>query len=169
MARQSFRHFLITLKSARSLASPAAIRASTSARKSFSCSATAALSASMAAAQFALEPTARNSKRLPVKAKGEVRLRSVLSSRISGMVPTPSFISFFALMMIPLSKSAFSISFSASVSCDPRKTEMIAGGASLAPKRCAFVAEIIEALSKPLWRCTAINTFTKKVTNSKFW
>ena len=33
----------------------------------------------MAEAQFASEPTARNSKRLPEKANGEVRLRSVLS------------------------------------------------------------------------------------------
>ena len=31
-------------------------------------------------AELASEPTARNSKRLPVKANGEVRLRSVLSS-----------------------------------------------------------------------------------------
>src|SRR5690554_7625162 len=38
-------------------------------------------------AQLAEEPTARYSKRLPVKAKGEVRLRSVLSSKISGILP----------------------------------------------------------------------------------
>ncbi len=42
-------------------------------------SATAVFSAIIALAQLASEPTARNSKRLPVKAKGEVRLRSVLS------------------------------------------------------------------------------------------
>lgn len=37
-----------------------------------------------------LEPTARNSKRLPVKAKGEVRLRSPGSLGNSGRVSTPS-------------------------------------------------------------------------------
>ena len=36
-----------------------------------------ALMSIMAAAQLADEPAARNSKRLPVKANGEVRLRSV--------------------------------------------------------------------------------------------
>ena len=38
------------------------------------------------------EPTARNSKRLPVKAKGEVRLRSPGSFGNSGRVSTPRFI-----------------------------------------------------------------------------
>ena len=37
-------------------------------------------------AQLAEEPTARNSNLFPVKAKGEVRLRSVLSSINSGML-----------------------------------------------------------------------------------
>ena len=143
-------HLRITLKRARSLASPPAISASTSALKSMSCSATAALRANMAAPQLADEPTARNSKRFPVKANGEVRLRSVLSSRISGMCDTPNFISFLALMMIPLSSSAFSISLSACVICVPRKMEMMAGGASLAPNRWALVAEIIEAFRRPL-------------------
>ena len=45
----------------------------------------------MAAAQLEEEPAARNSKRFPVKAKGEVRLRSVVSSKISGIRPIPSF------------------------------------------------------------------------------
>ena len=40
----------------------------------------------MALAQFAEEPTARNSNLFPVNAKGEVRLRSVLSSNNSGML-----------------------------------------------------------------------------------
>ena len=42
-----------------------------------SSSATAALSTIIASAQLSDAPTARSSKRLPVKAKGEVRLRSV--------------------------------------------------------------------------------------------
>ena len=49
----------------------------------------AALSTIMAAAQLAEEPTARNSKRLPVKANGEVRLRSVLSSSSVGICEIP--------------------------------------------------------------------------------
>ena len=39
----------------------------------------------MALAQLASEPGARNSKRFPVNAKGEVRLRSVLSISSSGI------------------------------------------------------------------------------------
>ena len=114
MSRHSPIYFLITVNNARSLASPCSIRLSTSCLNIVNCSATVAFRANTAAAQLALEPTARNSnlfhlKRLPVKANGEVRLRSVLSSKISGIFPTPSFISFFALMMIPLSTSAFSI------------------------------------------------------------
>ena len=35
------------------------------------------------------EPTMRNSNLLPVKAKGEVRLRSVASFWMTGMVDTP--------------------------------------------------------------------------------
>ena len=43
-------------------------------------------SAVIALAQLAEDPTARNSNLLPVKAKGEVRLRSVLSISSSGML-----------------------------------------------------------------------------------
>ena len=39
-------------------------------------------------AQLAVEPTARNSNLLPVKAKEDVRFRSVLSNKISGILPT---------------------------------------------------------------------------------
>ena len=45
----------------------------------------AAFKAIIALAQLASEPGARNSKRFPVNAKGEVRLRSVLSIRSSGI------------------------------------------------------------------------------------
>ena len=70
--------------------SPFSMSASTSCLNRASCSATAALSAIMALAQFASEPTARNSKRLPVKANGEVRLRSVLSISSSGICGCPA-------------------------------------------------------------------------------
>ena len=38
-----------------------------------------------------------------------------------------------------------------SLICVPRKVEMIAGGASFAPRRCAFVAEAILAFNKALY------------------
>ena len=44
-----------------------------------------------------LEPSMRNSNLLPVKARGEVRLRSVVSWGISGRVSTPM-VSFFLVM-----------------------------------------------------------------------
>ena len=65
---------------------PLAMSASTRRLKSARASATAVFRAIIALAQLASEPTARNSKRLPVKAKGEVRLRSVLSmSRLGNL------------------------------------------------------------------------------------
>ncbi len=115
--------------------SPLAISPSTRFLKFVKASATAVLSTIMAEAQLASDPTARNSKRLPVKAKGDVRLRSVLSLKISGISGmsrvTPS---------LPLSLkrsflSEFSIWFNRSLNCLPTKAEMMAGGASFAPKR----------------------------------
>ena len=44
-----------------------------------------------------VEPTERNSNLLPVKAKGEVRLRSVLSRKKCGRTLTPISISVFSL------------------------------------------------------------------------
>ena len=43
----------------------------------------------LASERFWLEPHMRNSNLLPVKAKGEVRLRSVVSFRKSGSAGTP--------------------------------------------------------------------------------
>ena len=86
----------------------------------------------LAPAQLWLEPTARNSNLLPVKANGDVRLRSVASRGKSGSVLTPISIvpPFFELLAPPASICSIT-----SVSCSPRKIEMIAGGASLAPRR----------------------------------
>ena len=70
---------------ANSFSSPFATSSSTSSLNSSSCSATAVFKATMADAQLASEPTALNSKRLPVNAKGEVLFLSVLSSSISGI------------------------------------------------------------------------------------
>src|SRR5580704_6658278 len=96
------------------------------------------------------EPGARNSKRLPVKAKGLVRLRSPGSVGRMGRVVTP-------IDKVPLDfeflAPPLAIWSKTSVSCSPRKIEMIAGGASLAPRRWSLVAEATDARSKPpnLW------------------
>ena len=142
---------LMILNNARSFGSPFSMSLSTSALNWNNWLATAAFSANIAAPQLAEEPTARNSKRLPVKAKGEVRLRSVLSKSISGILATPSFISFLALMIIPFSAEACSNLSNTSLICLPRKTEIIAGGASFAPRRCSFVALAMDAFSSPLY------------------
>lgn len=78
-------YWRITWIIAETLGSPFSINASTSFLNTVSCSATAAFKAIIALAQLASEPGARNSKRFPVNAKGEVRLRSVLSIRSSGI------------------------------------------------------------------------------------
>ena len=78
------------------------------------------------------EPTARNSNLLPVKANGLVRFRSPLSFGSGGSVSTPT------VKKPPLrllSSLPFSICSKMSVSMSPRKIEMIAGGASFAPRR----------------------------------
>jgi len=121
--------------------------------KRVSCSATAVLSVSIASAQLSDDPTARNSKRLPVKAKGEVRLRSVLSSISVGMCEMPLILNMFFAEKVMAASLRLASSFSSTAEiCAPRKVEMIAGGASLAPSRWALVALMIEALSRPLCR-----------------
>ena len=135
---------------AETFGSPFSIRASTSFLNFANWSATAEFSAIIAEAQFASEPTARNSKRFPVKAKGEVRLRSVLSINNSGICGISSFIPCLPLRLIKLSFVLFSIWSNTCDNCFPRKEDMIAGGASLAPKRWALVALEIEAFSNPL-------------------
>ena len=99
-------------------------------------------------AQLMDEPGARNSNLLPVKANGEVRLRSVLSSRISGILPTT-----FSLSSVFSSGESFpedtcSSSDNTDESCEPMKIEMMAGGASFAPKRWSLEAEAMQALNK---------------------
>ena len=95
----------------------------------------AALMAIMAAAQLEEEPAARNSKRFPVKANGEVRFLSVVSSKISGIRPMPNFNVVFSSGVILLLPTWRTISSKVAESCLPRKIERMAGGASLAPKR----------------------------------
>ena len=144
------------------------MRASTFCLNSVSCSATAVFSAIMALAQFASEPTARNSKRFPVNAKGEVRLRSVLSINSSGICGMSSFMPCFPPRAISSSVVLTSMWSSTLLSCVPKNEDMIAGGASLAPRRCAFVALMMEAFSSPLCRYTAISVFTINVMKRRF-
>ncbi len=65
------------------------------------------------------------------------------------------------------SESLFSSLSNISDSCEPRNMDMIAGGASLAPRRWAFVADIIEAFNSPLWRCTAAIVLATNVINCR--
>ena len=78
------------------------------------------------------EPSARNSNLLPVKANGLVRLRSppCIGSGGSTGVPRPRKEPGLDFSALPDSIAAKTFSSSA-----PRKIEMIAGGASLAPRR----------------------------------
>ncbi|MNG00964.1 hypothetical protein D3C84_839220 [compost metagenome] len=109
------------------------IKASTSTLKSLNCFATIAFKVVIALEQFAIEPTALNSNLFPVKANGEVLFLSVLSKRTSGIFPTTfNFKSVFSsgdnFPVVTPSNSANTL-----VNCSPINTEIIAGGASLAP------------------------------------
>ena len=148
--------------------SPCEISASTRVLKSTSASATAVFSTISADEQLASDPTALNSKRLPVKAKGDVRLRSVLSISSCGIRAMSSSIPFLPSIENSSSLSAFSICSSRLLNCLPRNDEMIAGGASLPPNRWALVALIIDAFKSPLCRYTPISVSTIKTTNRKF-
>ena len=110
------------------------------------------MSTIIASAQLSDEPTARNSNRLPVKAKGDVRLRSVLSSSSVGICEMPLMRKMLLASKRMASSSFEAASFSSTAeTCEPRKAEMMAGGASLAPRRWAFVALMIDAFSRPLY------------------
>ena len=117
----------------------------------------------IAVEQLALEPSARNSKRLPTKAKGEVRLRSVLSTRISGICGISSFTPCFPPIAVSSSELELATVSINSLNSLPKKEEIMAGGASCPPRRCEFVALMILALSKPLWRYTPTKVSTTKV------
>ena len=147
--------------------SPCSISASTRFLKIVKASAMAALSTSMEQAQLASEPTARNSKRLPVKANGLVLLRSVLSINSSGISGMSNIIPCFPCKVNKSSLSATSIWFNNSVSCVPKNDEIMAGGASFAPNRCALVALMMDALSSPLCLYTLINVSTKNTTKRR--
>ena len=109
------------------------ISASTSILNSFNCFATIVFKTVIGIAEFADEPTALNSNLFPVKANAEVLFLSVLSNRISGILPIIfNFKSVFSLGdNLPL--VTFSNSFNTLDNWLPINTDIIAGGASLAP------------------------------------
>ena len=165
-------HVLMSSRSTSTMAdnlfSPLAIRLSTRLLKEFRASAIAEFRAIMAEAQLAEDPGARNSNRLPVNAKGDVRLRSVLSIIRSGICGIS-----ISMPCLPFSAKSSSLSESSmwssnSVSCLPRKLLMMDGGASLPPKRWALVALMMEAFNSPLWRYTPMRVSTMKVTKRRF-
>ena len=88
----------------------------------------------------------RNSNLFPVKAKGEVRLRSVVSRLKRGSTSAPRRILCFSVPAYGLSVSMAS---NTALSSSPRKMEMTAGGASLAPRRWSFPAEATLSRSSP--------------------
>ena len=147
---------------------PCCTSASTRCLKLLRASATAEFSTMSADEQLASEPRARNSKRFPVKAKGEVRLRSVLSISNCGIWSMSSSTPFLPATAKRSSSLELSICANNSLSCVPRNEEMMAGGASCPPRRCAFVALIIDAFSSPLWRYTPISVSTMKTTKRRF-
>ena len=109
-------------------------------------SATIVLSTVFVNASDMLDPSARNSNLLPVKANGEVRLRSPPSSASGGRtgVPRPSTSAGWCGSESPDSMPANTLSSSA-----PRKIEMIAGGASFAPSRWSWPMFATDARSSP--------------------
>ena len=111
------------------------------------------------------EPGARNSNRLPVNANGLVRLRSPGSVGRTGSVSTP-------IISVPFSfddvAPPLAIWSKTSASWSPRKIEMIAGGASLAPRRWSLLAEATEARSRPPYLCTMRMIAAQKTRNCAF-
>ena len=91
------------------------------------------------------EPRLLNSNLLPVNANGDVRFLSVVSRANLGSTSTPSLISFFSLSRYGVSDS---IASSMAVSSSPRKMEIIAGGASLAPSLWSLPAVATDSLSR---------------------
>src|SRR5574344_921448 len=88
-------------------------------------------------AMLAWLPNILNSNLLPVKANGEVLLRSVLSLATAGITLPLSFIMLASLAAYFLPASIASMM---AVSSVPRKMLTMAGGASLAPRRWSLPA-----------------------------
>ena len=116
-----------------SFLSPFSISVSTSDLNCLSVSATMVFNTVIEIAQLAEEPTALNSNLFPVNAKGEVRLRSVLSNNNSGILLCKSSFKIASSCSSNLLPTRVSMSSNTFAKYCPTNTEMIAGGASLAP------------------------------------
>ena len=125
-------------------------------------SATIVLRTVFGQATLAVEPTARNSNLLPVKAKGEVRLRSLAWRGIWGRVLAPRSRAPPDLVFLGVPLSTWS---RMSLSMSPRKMLMIAGGASLAPRRWSFAGLAIDARSRSARMSTARITAARNTRN----
>ena len=123
------------------------------------------LSAVFASATDWLEPTARNSNLLPVKANGDVRLRSPPSFGSGGSTGVPSASRSPGAVAIGSPRSSVSKIASSSA---PRNIDMIAGGASLAPRRWSFAADAVAARSSPWWVSTARITAAQRNRKRRF-
>ena len=152
--------FISSCKASSKFAAP-----SSSSANCFNSSATAVLSTTFVQETDEEEPSIRNSNLLPVNAKGEVLLRSVVSLGNLGSVCTPILRISFSL---PPYGSSFSIAFKTSVSSVPRNIETTAGGASLAPSLWSFPAEATDTLSISWYSSTALITAQRKVKNCAF-
>ena len=106
-----------------------------------------------------LDPSARNSNLLPVKANGEVRLRSPPWRGSGGSTGVPSPRNEPGVCGSPSPDAIASKTFSSSA---PRKIEMIAGGASLAPRRWSWPMAATDARSSPWCLFTAWITAAQK-------
>src|ERR1700680_3208966 len=109
-----------------------------------------------------LADTARNSNLLPVNANGLVRLRSPASLGSLGSTLTP-------ISMKPPCLVDFAPPFSSwsimSDSWSPRNTDMMAGGASLAPSRWSLAAPHTDTRSNSGYLATARITAQQKTRN----
>ncbi len=128
--------------------SPFSIRPSTSDLKFFSVSAMMVFSTIIELEQLAEEPTARNSNLLPVNANGDVRFRSVLSSISSGMLRCRSSFRMASSCSSNFSPTLLQYQINTLARYCPTNTEIIAGGASLAPRRWSLRAEAMAARSR---------------------
>ncbi len=141
-------------------ARPPARRSSPRSTRRRSCSAPCS-----AATSDMVEPSARNSNLLPVKANGEVRLRSPPSAGSRGRtgVPRPS-----VPLLARQGRRPTRSPRTPSSSSAPRKIEMIAGGASLAPRRWSWPALATDARSSSWCLFTAAMTAVQKNRNCRF-
>ena len=112
------------------------------------------------------EPTVRNSNLLPVKANGDVRLRSVASFFMYGMECTPvkSFPPWMVFSIVPFATSCVRISSS----CSPKNMEIITGGASFPPSLWSFPGFEAERRKSSACSSTALITAARKNKNCVF-